>query len=113
MVLNVSQKNTKSFNIVATYRPPQGNKRRYIQSIEGILKRLSAHEDMFVIGDLNINNLENTNSVKELKVMERDFGLKQLINVPTRITRKARTLIDHMYTNCNNLANSGVKKTSH
>lgn len=108
LVLNIQQKCTKSFNVVSTYRPPQGNQTRYTQIIEDILKDLDAQEDIFLIGDLNINYLDNTNATKNLKNLEKGYNMKQYITLPTRITRKSRTLIDHMYTNCKMVANSGV-----
>lgn len=67
-------------------------------------------EDIFILGDVNINYLENTKSTKDLRNMEKELGLKQYIITTTRLARRSRTLIDHIpvYTYCNNEANSGT-----
>lgn len=112
LVLNVQQKCTKSMNVIASYRPPQGNQRRYIQIMKEALKSVSPQEDVFIIGDLNINSLENSKSVKDLKAMEGNFDLKQYIGLPTRVTRKSKSLIDHIYTNSKIVSNHGIIEMS-
>ena len=42
-----------------------------------------------------------------LKEIERDFGLKQLITNPTRITQNTSTLIDIKLSNCDHVVASG------
>lgn len=61
---------------------------------------------MFIVGAVNINYLEKTKSIKELKNIEKEFGLKQYMECPTRVTRKSESLIDHIYTNSRNVADS-------
>ena len=62
-----------------------------------------------VLGDLNINyKNRNTQPFKLLKEIERDFGLKQLIDKPTRITSTTSTTIDLILTDSNYISSSGV-----
>lgn len=65
--------------------------------------------ELFMIGDLNIDYLnQHTKAVRGLRVLEREFGLKQLVSEPTRITSKTSTLLDHIYTNSDRITGSGV-----
>ena len=52
------------------------------------------------MGDLNRDLLQETIKKIWLEYME-SFGLKQIIESPTRVTNNSRTLIDHIY--CNTL----------
>ena len=62
-----------------------------------------------MFGDLNINyKSRNTQPFKLLKEIERDFGLKQLINNPTRVTSTSSTIIDLILTDCDQISSSGV-----
>lgn len=60
------------------------------------------------MGDFNINYLEDSTPKRELKNLEKEFNLKQRIDKPTRYTKKSKTLIDHIYTSCNNVSVAGV-----
>lgn len=61
---------------------------------------------------MNINYLENYKSVKDLKATEGNFNLKQYIDLPIRVTRKSKSLIDHIYTNSKIVSNHGVIEMS-
>ena len=54
---------------------------------------VSEGKETSVFGDLNVNyskNLDNT----EIKQIIKQYGLKQIIEKPTRITKNSSTLID-------------------
>ena len=87
--------------------------------------------DLFILGDTNINILNNGENIfDKYKVMSKKksnfgavakkyaqicstLGLKQLIKHPTRITCHTSTLIDHIITNCEEkVTQSGVIDTS-
>ena len=55
----------------------------------------SVHEGKgtILIGDINVNYAIKTNN-KELKLIIKRHGMKQLITKPTRITKETSTLID-------------------
>ena len=52
--------------------------------------------EILILGDININMLV-PNPIWETTTAL--FGLKQLINTPTRVTASSSTLLDHIYTN--------------
>lgn len=51
------------------------------------------------MGDMNLHYMQTTVATKELKSIQNETNLRQLIKSPTRITQKTETLIDHIYTN--------------
>ena len=65
----------------------------------------SVDNEIYILGDFNINLLLNDsyvlgksipNDVKSYHEFCRFFGLKQLIKVPTRTTTSSSTIIDHI-----------------
>ena len=120
--------NTKTFNIGIFYRPP--NYSDFVKDIlEDFSKLLPEKNELFILGDININIfhnnrmlLENTKNVpivpnsipipsifKQYADFCSDFSLKQLIKSPTRISSKSSSLIDHILTNADEkISNSGV-----
>ena len=59
---------------------------------------LTYGKDMFIVGDLNCNTLKDNQDTKVLKDLCSSLNLKQLINVPTRVTSQSSTLIDLIIT---------------
>ena len=93
------------------YRPPSGNIEACLGEIHRTLDIIqdSENSEVTLMGDLNINyKNRNSTSFKLLKEIEQDFGLKQLIKDPTRITLKSSTLIDLILTDCTCVSVSGV-----
>ena len=87
--------------------------------------------DLFILGDTNINILDNGENIldryKDMRKRKSNFGaipkkyaqicstvgLKQLIKHPTRITCHTSTLIDHIITTCEEkVTQSGVINTA-
>jgi len=60
------------------------------------------------VGDFNVDMLTNTTIKHSLTKLANSCNLKQLINVPTRITETSKTLIDLIFTNSPNVLGSGV-----
>lgn len=108
MVLELSQKETKPFILLTVYRPPQGRPSEFMELIRNVFRDLPANVNVVVTGDVNINYLEDSVPKKELKNIEKEFNLKQWINVPTRYTRKNSTLIDHIYSNYESFIAAGI-----
>ena len=93
---------TKPILVGMLYRPPDQS---------GFLEKLStgitntndfdSHE-AYILGDLNIN-LKFTgkripNGIKQYREFFALHGLKQLIDIPTRITSNSETILDHRLT---------------
>lgn len=114
LVLHVEQKCTTPYVLISVYRPPQGNQTQFIESLGETLNQLSrvGARNIVVVGDVNSDILfkRENKIVKDLKVMQQEFALKQLIKASTRTTSSCQSLIDHIYTNVNidMIADSGV-----
>ena len=58
---------------------------------------------IYVMGDFNIDLLKlSNNHVLDIVNLTNCFGLRNLINKPTRVTKETHTLLDHIYTNDSN-----------
>ena len=114
---------TKTFTVGIFYRPP--NKTKFIENInEDFHKLHSENNDVFILGDMNINLFQNEKYIGEdnkdststacpllnkYKEFISTFGLKQLIRSPTRVTCGTASLIDHVLTNTEEkISQSGV-----
>lgn len=105
--LAVNQKCSKVITIITVYRPPQGNQKRCVEKLREVVQSVNKFDDIIIMGDLNID-YATKKSAKELIALEREFGLKQQINTPTRVTQQTKTVIDHIYTNSSKVRGSGV-----
>ena len=113
---------TKPFTVGIFYRPP--NKTKFIENITDDFSKLNTeNNDIFILGDMNINLYynrkyildKNNNEIticplfKKYKEFISNFGLKQLIQNPTRITCSTSSLLDHILTNAKEkISQSGV-----
>ena len=116
MYVNILLKNLQPIKIGIFYRPPNENK--FLENISNDFNKLNLEKnEVIILGDFNINLFQNnkyilnkTNPVlpgvktthpllKQYKHFLSTFGLKQLIEKPTRITCETSTLIDHILTN--------------
>ena len=103
--------------MVIVYKPPTDN--CFLDSLSKGVNDFNLMEiDLFVLGDTNINILDNGHNIldkcKGMSKRKSNFGaipkkyaqicstlsLKQLITHPTRVTCHTSTLINHLITNC-------------
>ena len=91
------------------YRPPEGNKNTFIDLLEQMLSKFDGLDryDIILTGDFNIDVLEGSATKDRLYMTMADFGLRQLINEPTR-NKSSKTCIDLIFTNIDNVQSSGV-----
>ena len=125
---------TKPISITTVYKPPTDNCLLDYLS-KGLNDFNLMENDLFILGDTNINVLDNGEKIldkyedlsKNMSKKKSNFGaipkkytqicstlgLKQLIKHPTRVTCHTSTLIDHIITNCEEkVTQSGVINTS-
>ena len=113
---NILLKNLHPITVGILYRPPDQNK--FLEELSNDLNKLNLEKtEMILLGDININllqkgkyilnNFNQCSSIENImhpllnqyKQFLSHFGLKQLINDPTRVTCETSTLIDHILTN--------------
>ena len=92
--------NSKPFVVTSWYRPPNSPQQRF-SHLDTLLGKLdSENVELFLMGDMNCDLLSKDNVyAKALLNVTGIYGLKQLINEPTRITPLTSTLIDLIFTN--------------
>lgn len=77
MVLEFQQKLTKPIILITEYRPPQGNQAEFTLKLREILINLKSHNDVMVIGDFNIDIVnQSTKSAKDLTSMADEFTIR-------------------------------------
>ena len=109
--IEIKEPNARNKIFGLVYRPPSGKAEICLEAVRENLNTIqdTRNCEITVMGDLNINyKTRNTAPFKMLKEIERDFGLKQLIVDPTRVTQYSTTLIDLMLTDCDHVSSSGV-----
>ena len=103
----------KIYSVNALYRPPnESNHELFLQEIESLLTRMAENgADNFILAsDLNFGNCYSKNPILTPKPLDglapelfESFGLRQMIDIPTRITKDTTSLIDLVY--CRNIDN--------
>ena len=69
-------------------------------------KIVSNFHKFVLLGDLNLNYIQDDGSYnRNVLLLEQQFDIKQLIDVPTRVTVIFNTIIDHIYAS-NNIENT-------
>lgn len=79
-----------------TYKPPTCNTELFLNALEDTLILLTPSvKNILLTGDFNINLLNIPNSVVDnfYSVLE-TFNLKQIVEVPTRVTETSESLLD-------------------
>ena len=93
---------TKPTYISTIYRPPTGNVENFLELIELYVLQFvdDGPCDIVILGDMNldIKQLRSTNVKMYTNSMKR-LGLSQLVKSYTRVTITSKSLIDHIWTN--------------
>ena len=84
------------------YRPPNGKLDKTIKYLEHCLASINCNKtDIFLMGDLNVDySSKKTTDYKSLSFFIKSNQFLQLINEHTRITKKTKTTLDLIITNC-------------
>ena len=94
---------TKPILIGILYRPPDQSK--FLDKLSMAISETDNFDaqEVYILGDLNINLINNQkhtpNGIKRYKEFCSLNGLKQLLTLPTRITKTSTSLLDHVLTN--------------
>lgn len=83
------------------YRSPSSSIHNFCSAFDKLLHLITnENKNVVVLGDMNINLLDDCSSVNEYKNCYQGHGLESLINIPTRYSSHGtNTLIDHALTN--------------
>ena len=100
----------KKYIIGNIYRPPDGDIDKALEIINDTIEQIKIDQntEIFCLGDLNIDLLKPSKGRKDFYNLTSTNGLEQLIKEPTRQTSKAKTLLDVIITNSNNILDSGI-----
>lgn len=83
------------------YRSPSSSIQNFCSAFDKVLHLITdENKNVVVLGDININLLDDCSSVNEYSNCYQGHGLETLINIPTRCSDQGTsTLIDHALTN--------------
>ena len=99
--------------IVSVYRSPlRENIPLFITALSDILGSIHRSSPVYVVGDINIDILEQQGLSRDFVDAMHSRFFVTLITIPTRVTTHSATLLDHVWTNQLQDANSGVLKLS-
>ena len=92
----------KNILVLSIYRPPSGNVGDFLDKLSELLSlaRNVNYNDIYVIGDFNLDLLKHANNVHicEFINLMYSFSLFPLVTKPTRVTNTTASLIDHIWT---------------
>ena len=101
--LEIQIKDTKSFLLAVTYRPPDTSKhvsKSFVKLLEQKMRTVrKENKELIIIGDLNCD-YSSPSTHDEIKATFHNNGFIQLVKDVTRITNNSSTLIDVILTNC-------------
>lgn len=103
--------NRKQFSVVGVYRPPMNLTADFNTSFfENLNRSRISNHVSFVLGDFNIDLLNNNNSnAHEAFIGEfNSHHFMPVISLPTRVTNNTSSLIDHIWVNSLAPCSSGV-----
>ncbi|WAR27003.1 hypothetical protein MAR_012707 [Mya arenaria] len=108
--LEIMPTKCKSFLIGSLYRHPE-SKVAWKEIFDTHIENVQLEEkEIIILGDIN-RDLLNSEINDEWSSYILSLGLKQLIKQPARESSTSKTLIDHIYTNCDqNICNVSVPK---
>ena len=117
--IEVEPPKAKSFLVLAWYRPPSDTVETF-EKMEKVVSYLDKEgKELILLGDTNCDfgNKEKDhltdNYAKLLSNIYNIYGLKQLIEDPTRVTSSSSTIIDHIATSyTSNIIELGVYEVS-
>lgn len=106
-----------TFIIGVLYHSPSGSHADFLNYFEELMEDIIAtNSKIIILGDFNIDLLTESTYSNKINNLISSLGLRQLINVPTRVTVDSSTLIDYLITNVNNVKYTvcdGLKVADH
>lgn len=94
LTLKISFKNY-FFNLICLYRLQNQSVKDFIEEFSVNFANLASN--CILIGDINLNLLENSQTTQNYMSMLSSMGFVQAIDCPTRITDQSKTCLDHIF----------------
>ena len=107
----IKQPNHRTQIVSVIYRPPCGSTQVFFYELYCSLDFLMGYSnaETSILGDMNIDyRLRHTNDFDKIKDFEKDYQLKQIINIPTRITSRNTSILDLIFTDMEYIDTFGV-----
>ena len=82
------------------YRPPDSLVEWYNQFENELHGACTFSSNVIIMGDFNIDLLNQSNIPDRWKYIYNSYGLTQIIKQPTRVTETNASLLDHIYVTC-------------
>ncbi|EZA56792.1 hypothetical protein X777_03197, partial [Ooceraea biroi] len=86
-------------SIAVMYHSPSAPDSVFVDFLEDITERLVLKGDCIIVGDFNINILEDSFYTKKIHTIMLRLGMKQYVDKPTRVTKDSQTIIDLIFAN--------------
>lgn len=87
-----------SFNVIAGYRSPSTSEQKFVTDLEIFLSNLPSKDFTIIIGDMNINILNNNSHIaNNYLAFLMSLGFKSYINTFTRVTQETSSCLDHIF----------------
>lgn len=92
--------NNRRTNLFIVYRLPTGNMQLAVDTLNDNVTELrrTTSGEVVVMGDFNIDLLTHSTQSRNLSQLTSALNVSQMIQNPTMITNRTKTLIDHLYT---------------
>ena len=98
--INISLTSNKSIIISSIYNHPSNDIKLFKEKLLEKIEIINLQNKKFIIGgDINIDFISNQKQITCYKNDLLSQGISQLVKLPTRCSKKSKTLIDHLYTN--------------
>ena len=109
--VKIIQENQRNIVIANIYRPPQGNVKKFVDYLEGVIENLDLdREDLILLGDLNIDFMDKKSSdFKQIDSLLSQIGLVAHIKEPTHFSKNRNSCLDQIVSNSNFIETCGVE----
>ena len=95
---NTVKKYNSTFDIYAIYKSPKINDREFVNYLNDFLNKNKKYgHEKILIGDININIMEDSTIAMEYMNTLATYGFISTITKPTRTTHNSSSCIDHCF----------------
>jgi hypothetical protein len=98
----------RNYTLLSVYRSPSLNIADFINSFDSFLQNTVNDSTFLIVGDMNLNLLENCNITNEYLSAVHLNGFRSFINKPTRVQGNSNSCIDHIFLKNRNTGNENV-----